>query len=147
MVSLPKSTPAPEYRSRSSSSDLNVPSSLAAFDQGMLRALGTCPGRCADSCGRCAGASSLPLNSSGDRTSIRFLLPIAATTSSRIARIEVSTSDALYDVASRFGTSVTSSRDSSSHRFLPPSSSLTSWCPYSRKYQYAYAANQLLLPP
>lgn len=35
------------------------------------------------------GASSLPLNSSGDRTSTRFCEPMAATTSSRKARIAV----------------------------------------------------------
>ena len=49
-----------------------------------------CPPRCDCSCGRCAGASSLPLNSSGERTSTRFFLPIASTTSSRNARMEVS---------------------------------------------------------
>src|SRR5207245_1240362 len=54
----------------------------------MLRALGTWPGRCDCSCGRWAGASSLPLNSSGERTSTRFLVPIAATTSSREALID-----------------------------------------------------------
>src|SRR5699024_6945115 len=47
----------------------------------------------------------------------------------------------------RSGTSSTSSRLSSSHFLRPPSSSFTSSCPYSLKYQYAYAANQLLLPP
>ncbi len=63
---------------------------VADFDQGMLRALGTWPGRWDCSCGRCAGASSLPLNSSGERTSTRFLVPIASTTSSRKARMAVS---------------------------------------------------------
>ncbi len=51
-----------------------------------------CPPRWDCSCGRCAGASSLPENSSGERTSTRFFLPIAATASSRKARIEVSCS-------------------------------------------------------
>src|SRR5690606_10145557 len=131
----------------SSSLDLKVPSSLATFDHGMLRAVGMCPARCDCSCGRCAGASSLPLNSSGERTSIRLSLPIASTTSSREARIDVSWSFALYWVLGRDGTSVTSSRDSSSHFLRPPSSSFTFSWPYSLKYQYAYAANQLLLPP
>ena len=56
------------------------------------------PPRCACSCGRCAGARSLPENSSGERTSTRFLVPIALTTSSRKARIEVSCSLAVYEV-------------------------------------------------
>src|SRR5664280_3389030 len=45
MVSLPSSTPAPSYSAVSSSSDLKVPSSFAALDQGMLRAVGMCPAR------------------------------------------------------------------------------------------------------
>src|SRR3954465_15539664 len=61
--------------------------------------------------------------------------------------MSVSCSPAVYDVAWREGTSSVSSRLSSSHFLRPPSSSLTSWWPYSLKYQYAYAANQLLLPP
>ena len=61
-----------------------------------------CPARCDASCGRCAGANSRPANSSGERTSTRFLLPIAATTSSRNARIEVSWSCAVYWVAGRW---------------------------------------------
>ena len=56
----------------SSSSDLNVPSSLAALLHGMLIAPGMWPGRCDCSCGRCAGARILPENSSGERTSTRF---------------------------------------------------------------------------
>ncbi|SHU07740.1 Uncharacterised protein [Mycobacteroides abscessus subsp. abscessus] len=54
---------------------------------------------------------------------------------------------AWYEVAGRETVSVDSGRPSSSHFLRPPSSSFTSWCPYSLKYQYAYAANQLLLPP
>src|SRR3954469_3934336 len=147
MVSRPSSSPSPTYTSRSPSSDLNVPSSLAAFDQGTLSAVGMWPPRWDCSCGRCAGASSLPENSSGERTSIRFLLPIAAMVSSRNARIEVSCSLAWYWVAGRDTASLDSSRPSSSHFLRPPSSSLTLSWPYSLKYQYAYAANQLLLPP
>src|SRR4051812_16717735 len=113
----------------------------------MFFAVGTWPARCDCSCGRCAGASSLPLNSSGDRTSTRFFTPIDATTSSRNARMSLFGSFATYDVCDRCGTSSTSSRLSSSHFFRPPSSSLVSSCPYSLKYQYAYDANQLLLPP
>src|SRR5664280_3389031 len=89
MVSLPSSTPAPSYSAVSSSSDLKVPSSFAALDHGMLRAVGMCPARWDCSCGRCAGANSLPENSSGDRTSIKFCSPMAAITSSRKARMSV----------------------------------------------------------
>src|SRR6202030_3004536 len=99
------------------------------------------------SCARCAAASSRPGNSSGDRTSTRLRLPIASITSSRSARSEESCSFAVYEVRGRSGRSLLSSRESSSHFFRPPSSSRTLSCPYSLKYQYAYAANQLLLPP
>src|SRR3954454_20424371 len=67
MVSFARSTCSSAYSSFSSSSDLKVPSSLAFFDHGMLRADGTWPGRCDCSCGRWAGAGSLPENSSGER--------------------------------------------------------------------------------
>ena len=60
---------------------------------------------------------------------------IAATTSSRRARIEVSCSFAVYVVSTRSGVSVTSARPSSSHFLRPPSINLTSWWPYSVKYQ------------
>ena len=83
-----------------------MPSSLAALLHGTLAAVGMCPARCACSCGRCAGASSRPAYSSGLRTSTRFCVPIAATVSSRKARIEVSCSWAVYDVAARVGRSV-----------------------------------------
>ena len=92
---------------RSSSSDLNVPSSLAALYHGTLIAVGMWPARCACSCGRWAGASRRPANSSGLRTSTRFFAPMAATTSSRKARIDRSGSCATYWVAGRDGTSVT----------------------------------------
>ncbi len=82
-----------------------MPSSLAALLHGTLAAVGMCPARCACSCGRWAGASSRPAYSSGLRTSTRFWVPIAATTSSRKARIEASCSVAVYDVASRLGRS------------------------------------------
>ena len=59
----------------------------------------------------------------------------------------MSWSFAVYVVAARSGTSCTSSRESSSHFLRPPSSNFTASWPYSLKYQYAYAANQLLLPP
>ena len=64
------------------------------------------PARCACSCGRWAGASSRPAYSSGLRTSTRFCVPIAATASSRKARIEGSCSVAVYDVAARVGSVV-----------------------------------------
>ena len=51
------------------------------------------------------------------------------------------------EVISKLGTSWTNSRLSSSHFFRPPSSSFTSSKPRSFRSQYAYAANQLLLPP
>ena len=87
----------------SSSSDRNVPSSLAALLHGTLAAVGMWPARCACSCGRCAGASSRPAYSSGLRTSTRFLTPIASTVSSRNARIEWSCSCAVYDVRLALG--------------------------------------------
>ena len=108
----------------SSSSDRNVPSSLAALLHGMLTAVGTWPARCDCSCGRCAGASSRPANSSGERTSTRFLAPMAATTSSRKARM--SRFWLLRGVRRRrraSATSSVSSRESSSHFLRPPSSS------------------------
>ncbi len=72
----------------------------------------------------------------GERTSTRLALPIAAITSSRNARIEVSGAEALYSVAGgRVTVSFDSSRPSSSHFLRPPSMSLTSWWPYSLKYQ------------
>ena len=80
-----------------------MPSSLAFLLHGMLTAVGMWPARWACSCGRWAGASSRPANSSGERTSTRFCVPIAATTSSRKARIEVSWSLALYAVVARVG--------------------------------------------
>src|SRR3954465_14318178 len=113
----------------------------------MFLAVGTWPARCDCSCGRCAGASSLPENSSGERTSTRLSLPIASTASSRNARMLLFGSFALYDVLSRLGTSSTSSRLSSSHFLRPPSRSLRLSWPESLKYQYPYAANHLLLPP
>ena len=58
-------------------------------------AVGMWPARCACSCGRWAGASSRPAYSSGERTSTRFFAPIAATTSSRKARIDRSCSCAV----------------------------------------------------
>ena len=54
-----------------------MPSSLAALLHGTLTAVGMWPPRCDCSCGRCAGASSRPANSSGLRTSTRPLVPIA----------------------------------------------------------------------
>ena len=71
---------------------------------------------------------------------------MAATTSSRNARIDLVGSWALYWWR-RLRVSLDSGRPSSSHFLRPPSISLTSLWPYSLKYQYAYAANQLLLPP
>ena len=62
-------------------------------------------------------------------------MPIAATTSSRNARIEVSCSLAVYWVAGRVTSSFDSGRPSSSHFLRPPSSSLTLSWPYSLKYQ------------
>ena len=114
-----------------------VAAPLAFFAQGVLAAVGTSPGRCDCSFGRWAGASSLPENSSGERTSTRFCAPMAATTSSRKARMEVSCALALYSVFGRSGTSSpgTSSRASSSHFLRPPSRSLTFSWPYSLKYQ------------
>ena len=73
-----------------------MPSSFAALLHGTLDAVGMWPARCACSCGRWAGASSRPAYSSGLRTSTRFWVPIAATTSSRNARIEWSCSWAVY---------------------------------------------------
>ena len=69
---------------------VNVPSSLAALLHGMFSAVGTCPARCACSCGRWAGARRRPAYSSGERTSTRFWVPMAATTSSRNARMVLS---------------------------------------------------------
>src|SRR4051812_46066776 len=147
MVSLLSSMPASAYSFASSSSDLKVPSSLAALLHGTLIAVGMWPARCDCSCGRCAGASRRPANSSGLRTSTRFFTPIAWTTSSRNARMLRSGALAEYEVFARTGTSFEYGRASSSHFLRPPSISLTWSWPYSLKYQYAYAANQLLLPP
>ena len=94
-MSRSKSSPASLYSSFSSSSDLKVPSSLAALLHGTFTAVGMCPPRCACSCGRWAGASSRPANSSGLRTSTRLLLPMAAMTSSRKARMSRLGSDAV----------------------------------------------------
>src|SRR5215218_7992620 len=147
MVGRDPSRPASVYSAVSSSSDLNVPSSLAALLHGTLIAPGMWPGRWLCSCGRCAGARILPENSSGERTSTRFFSLIAAMTSSRNARMLLSGAFAVYEVDGRSGTSVTRGRPSSSHFLRPPSRSLTFSWPYSLEYQYAYAANQLLLPP
>jgi hypothetical protein len=57
--------------------------------------------------------------------------------------------DVLTDTfpSEKLGTSSVSIRDSSSQRFRPPSSSFTESKPRYLINQYAYAANQLLLPP
>src|SRR5215207_2880628 len=87
IVGLLKSTPASAYSFFRSAVDLNVPSSFAALAQGMLRAPGICPARCAVSF-MPGGAMTLPENSSGERTSTRFEvgLPTHASTSRRYAR-------------------------------------------------------------
>ena len=90
MVSFSPSRPASAYSLARSSSDLKVPSSLAALLHGTLMAPGMCPARWLCSCGRCAGARILPENSSGERTSTRFFSPMAAMTSSRNARMVLS---------------------------------------------------------
>src|SRR5437899_2614640 len=61
-----RSRPAAMYSRRSSSSDLNVPSSLAARDHGTLTAVGTWPGPCGCSCGKLAGARRRPANASAE---------------------------------------------------------------------------------
>src|ERR1700761_4770810 len=67
MVSFDPSKPASAYSLASSSSDLKVPSSLAALLHGTLIAVGMWPGRWLCSCGRWAGARILPENSVADR--------------------------------------------------------------------------------
>ena len=62
---------------------------------------GDVPGRWLCSCGRCAGARILPENSSGERTSTRFFVPMAAMTSSRNARMLLSGALAVYWLAGR----------------------------------------------
>src|SRR6202012_4903953 len=110
MVSLVPSRPAAAYSLANSSSDLKVPSSLAALLHGTLMAPGMCPGRWLCSCGRCAGARVLAQNSSGERTSTRFWTLIAEMTSSRKARIVLSGVAAEYDVDERLTASLDSGR-------------------------------------
>jgi hypothetical protein len=75
-------------------------------------------------------------------------VPTFDSTSSRSARISGRSEPEIdKPVGECVGTSCVSARLSSSHFFRPPFSSFTLSNPRSFKIQYAYAANQLLLPP
>ena len=141
-------TPCPPYSAFSSSTLLNVPSSLQFLPQGMLFAPGMWPPRWQVS-GSPGGARISPVNSAGLRTSTSaaFFAADACCTSGRNARSDTSGPLALYVFAATLGLSVDSSRPSASHFFRPPSIMRTSSCPYIFNCQNAHAANQLLLSP
>ncbi len=96
----------------------------------MLVAPGTWPPRWAVSLIP-GGAMTLPVNSSGLRTSTRgACFSLAASTSGTFARSEPSTEGTLYWLRANFGTSVVSGAFSSlSHLARPPFSSRTSLWP------------------
>ena len=91
----------------------------------------------------------LPLNSSGERTSISgFFALLCASVSSLNARIlESSRSLATYCVGAYFGTSVVNGRPSCSHFERPPSMTFAFVKPNSWNTQNAYVAHQLFLSP
>src|SRR5207247_672100 len=132
-----------------SSWDLNVPSADTAWPQGMLRAPGMCPARCAVSV-MPGGAMMSPTNSAGERTSTSatFLFLSARSTSGRLARSVAFTFFGTgYLVGVTRGFSVTIGRPSATHFARPPFISRAFACPYSCSSQNANAANQLLLSP
>src|SRR3954469_13733785 len=140
--------PCAAYSAFSSSTLLNVPSSLQFLPQGMLFAPGMCPPRWHVS-GSPGGARISPVNSAGLRTSTSaaFFCDDACWTSGRNARSDTSGADALYVFTANDGFSVLKSRDSASHFLRPPSMMRTSLWPYIFSCQNAHAANQLLLSP